>query len=139
MAVRGLSASNRASTSRLKPIAALRAATMQTAIQPTCAHENGCSRHASSAPVNANGSAKTEWLKRTNERYVVSLDIGIWDLTIEPPHRTWLDPAHQVFFHIVRAVGDAHRNQRRALARFDAPEFLAETERARPRQRGAFE
>ena len=67
-AVRGLSASKRASTSRLNPIAALRAATMQTTTQPTCAHANGCSRHASSAPVNANGSAKTEWLKRTKER-----------------------------------------------------------------------
>ena len=68
IAVRGLSASNRASTSRLNPIAALRAPTMQTTIQPTCAQENGCSRHASSAPVSANGSANTEWLKRTNER-----------------------------------------------------------------------
>ena len=27
-----------------------------------------CSRHASSAPVSANGSANTEWLKRTNDR-----------------------------------------------------------------------
>ena len=68
IAVRGLSASKRASTARLKPIAALRALTMQTTIQPTCVHENGCVRHASSAPVSANGSANTEWLKRTNER-----------------------------------------------------------------------
>jgi hypothetical protein len=66
--VRGLSASNRASTSRLNPIAALRAPTMQTTIQPTCAHEKGWSRHASSAPVSANGRANTEWLKRTNDR-----------------------------------------------------------------------
>ena len=29
---------------------------------------NGCVRQASSAPVSANGSANTEWLKRTNER-----------------------------------------------------------------------
>ena len=42
IAVRGLSASKRASTRRLNPIAALRAATMQTTIQPTCAQENGC-------------------------------------------------------------------------------------------------
>ena len=66
--VRGFSASNRASTRRLNPIAALRALTMQTTIQSTCDQENGCSRHASSAPVSANGSANTEWLKRTNER-----------------------------------------------------------------------
>ena len=68
MAVRGLSASKRTSTARLKPIAALRALTMQRVIQPTCAPENGAVRHASSAPVSANGSANTEWLKRTNDR-----------------------------------------------------------------------
>ena len=49
-------------------MAALRALTMQTTIQPICAHANGVVRHASSAPVSANGSANTEWLKRTNER-----------------------------------------------------------------------
>src|SRR5688572_27821064 len=70
IAVRGLSASNRASTSRLNPIAALRALTIQTTIQPICDQAKGYSRQASSAPVNANGSANTEWLKRTNERYV---------------------------------------------------------------------
>src|SRR5687767_7259161 len=68
IAVRGLSASNLASTSRLKPIAALRALTIQTAIQNTCDHRKPVTRQASNAPVNANGSAKTEWLKRTNER-----------------------------------------------------------------------
>jgi hypothetical protein len=52
----------------LNPIAALRALTMQTTIQTTCSHENGAVRHASSAPINANGSAKTEWLNRMNER-----------------------------------------------------------------------
>ena len=66
--MRGLSASKRASTSRLNPIAALRALTMQTTIHATCDQENGCLRQASSAPVSANGSANTEWLKRTNER-----------------------------------------------------------------------
>jgi hypothetical protein len=68
IAVRGLSASHRASTRRLKPMAALRALTMQTTIQTTCVQENGSVRHASSAPVSANGSANTEWLKRTNEK-----------------------------------------------------------------------
>jgi hypothetical protein len=68
IAVLGLSASKRASTRRLKPIAALRALTMQTIIHATCIHENGRSRQASNAPVNANGSANTEWLNRTNER-----------------------------------------------------------------------
>ncbi len=66
--VRGLRASIRASTRRLKPIAADRAATIATMTQKTCDQRNGASRHASSAPVSANGSAKTEWLKRTNDR-----------------------------------------------------------------------
>ena len=68
MAVRGLPASNRASTNRLKAIAALRAATIATMIHATCCQPTGWCRAASSAPVNANGSAKTEWLKRTRER-----------------------------------------------------------------------
>ncbi len=67
IAVRGLRASNAASTSRLKPMAALRAATMQ----PTIQHDaHPAERHepdASSAPASANGSANTEWLKRTND------------------------------------------------------------------------
>ena len=67
-AVRGLPASNRASTSRLKPIAALRAETMQTRIQPSAAQSSGRPHAASSAPVSANGSANTVWLMRTNER-----------------------------------------------------------------------
>jgi hypothetical protein len=41
-------------------MAALRALTMQTTIQSTCHQLNGSVRHASSAPVNANGSANTE-------------------------------------------------------------------------------
>ena len=49
--------SHRASTSRLKPIAALRALTMQTTIHPTCVHENGCTRQASSAPVTSTMSS----------------------------------------------------------------------------------
>jgi hypothetical protein len=39
--VRGLRASCCASAIRLKPMAALRALTMQTTIQATCDHENG--------------------------------------------------------------------------------------------------
>src|SRR5687768_4178640 len=73
IAVRGFNASNLASTNRLNPIAALRALTMQTTIHPTWLQENGWSRHASSAPVSANGSANTEWLKRMKERYVANL------------------------------------------------------------------
>src|SRR5688572_12216642 len=76
MAVRGFNASHRASTRRLNPMAALRAPTMQTTIHPTWLQENGRSRHASSAPVMANGRANTEWLKRTNDRYVASLCIA---------------------------------------------------------------
>jgi hypothetical protein len=60
IAVRGLRPSIFASTRRLNAIAALRALTMHTTIQSTCHHENGCSRHASSAPVRANGNANTE-------------------------------------------------------------------------------
>src|SRR5687768_7052896 len=71
--VLGFAASNLASTRRLNPIAALRALTMQTTIQSTCDQEKGCSRQASNAPVSANGSAKTEWLNRTNDKYVRSL------------------------------------------------------------------
>ena len=58
----------RASTSRLKPIAALRADTIATITQAICRHSKGAVRHASRAPVSANGSANTEWLKRMNER-----------------------------------------------------------------------
>ncbi len=71
-AVRGLSASQRASASRLNPIAALRAATIATTIQsrrqPIAFSDHSPVRlSASSAPVSANGSAKTLWLNRTNE------------------------------------------------------------------------
>ncbi len=65
--VRGLRLSNSASTSRLKPMAALRAATMQATIQTTRIHSKPTYRAARSAPTSANGSAKTEWLKRTND------------------------------------------------------------------------
>jgi hypothetical protein len=41
MDVRGFSASCLASTSRLKPMAALRALTMQTITQAICVQENG--------------------------------------------------------------------------------------------------
>ena len=66
-AVRGLSASMRASARRLKPIAALRAATIATTIHPTVCQVSGTRRAASSAPAKANGSANTEWPKRTND------------------------------------------------------------------------
>src|SRR5258708_4543694 len=79
-AVRGFRASIRASTRRLNPIAALRAATIATTTQkrgrtpfPRFAMEKAYgpfSFRASSAPARANGSAKTEWLTRTNEAYV---------------------------------------------------------------------
>src|SRR5262249_34810941 len=66
--VLGLRASNRASTSRLKPMAADRAETIATTIQKTADQVIGACRPASSAPAKAKGSAKTEWLKRTNDR-----------------------------------------------------------------------
>ena len=49
-------------------MAALRAVTIASTIHPTCAHGSIRPRVANRAPVNANGSAKTEWLKRTKER-----------------------------------------------------------------------
>jgi hypothetical protein len=67
IAVRGFFASYAASTSRLNPIAALRAATIATTIHPTRDQLSGVCRDASRAPVSANGSAKTLWLKRMNE------------------------------------------------------------------------
>jgi hypothetical protein len=67
-AVRGFKASNLASTRRLNPIAALRADTIATRIQATVPHPIGARREANSAPASANGSAKTVWLKRTNDR-----------------------------------------------------------------------
>ena len=67
IAVRGFSASIRASTIRLNPIAALRAATIATRIQPTVGHATATCREASNAPASANGSANTEWLNLTNE------------------------------------------------------------------------
>ena len=70
--VRGFRASCAASASRLNPIAALLAATIATMIHPTrivteCPVQSPSRCSASSAPVSANGSANTEWLKRTNE------------------------------------------------------------------------
>ncbi len=49
-------------------MAALRAATIASRIQPTVAHVTIECRAASSVPASANGSANTEWLKRTKER-----------------------------------------------------------------------
>ncbi len=60
LAVRGFSASSRASASRLKPIAALRAATIATRIHTPTPHVSGVRRAASKAPASANGRAKTE-------------------------------------------------------------------------------
>src|SRR5258708_21014834 len=72
IAVRGLFASYRASTSRLKPIAAPRAATIATTIQTTrhatSRPDKGRSWRASSDPVQAKGSAKTLWLNLTNDK-----------------------------------------------------------------------
>ena len=59
-AVLGLSASNRASTSRLNPIAAVRAVTIAATIHRTRGHVTGVCCAASNAPTRANGSANTE-------------------------------------------------------------------------------
>ncbi len=65
VAVRGLSASKFASTNRLKPIAALRAATIATTIHSARTAISALSPEAflliaSRAPVSANGNANTE-------------------------------------------------------------------------------
>ena len=49
-------------------MAADRAATIATTIQPMAGHVTGDCRAASSAPASANGSANTEWLNRMNDR-----------------------------------------------------------------------
>ena len=49
-------------------MAALRAATIATRIQRTAVQVTCTRSAASSAPASANGSANTEWLKRTNDR-----------------------------------------------------------------------
>ena len=49
-------------------MAALRAVTIASRIQPTVAHVTIECRAASRVPASANGSANTEWLKRTNDR-----------------------------------------------------------------------
>ena len=52
---------------RLKAIAALRAVTIASTIQTMRHRRDRPFGAASSAPTSANGSAKTEWLKRMNE------------------------------------------------------------------------
>ena len=49
-------------------MAALRAATIATRTQPIDPHVTLAWRDASNAPASANGSANTEWLKRTKDR-----------------------------------------------------------------------
>ena len=77
MAVLGFRASNRASTIRLKPMAAVRAVTMAATIQPIRVQVSGATLAASTAPARAKGSAKTVWLNRMNEAYVRSRD-SMW-------------------------------------------------------------
>ena len=62
-AVRGFSASMRASLMRLRPMAALRAPTMARQIQPIWAPVGGwpLARDARVAPIRAKGKAKTVW------------------------------------------------------------------------------
>src|SRR5438132_4738313 len=116
-AVRGFDASNRASTSLLNPIAAERAVTMHATIQPACDMVTGCALDASSAPVSANGSANTEWLKRTNDKYTRMRSIMALACRtragprhvarrtshvalLYPPDLIRLNPRHEIFFHI---------------------------------------
>ena len=70
--VRGFIASQRASASRLNPIAADRAVIIAPMIHATRVQVSGDSRAASSAPTSANGKANTEWLTRTNDAHVDS-------------------------------------------------------------------
>ena len=109
MAVRGLSASKRASTARLKPMAALRALTMQTTIQPTCAHENG---------VGAPRQQRAGERERQREHRVAEADER--QVGGESGHAVCGEPGrhprdvgrgdagHQVFFHVPHAGRQAH-------------------------------
>ena len=66
-AVRGFAASNRASTNRLNPMAAVRAATMAATIHATRVMVIGACRAARRAPTRANGRANTECPNRTKD------------------------------------------------------------------------
>jgi len=66
-AVRGFNASNRASTNRLNPMAAVRAVTMAATIHRTRVTVRGVCRAANRAPTRANGRANTECPIRTKE------------------------------------------------------------------------
>src|SRR5262245_21311090 len=105
-------------------MAALRAPTMATTIQSTCHHQNGCVRHASSAPVSANGSANTEWLKRTNERDVRTLVVVV----VDTRHGIRRDTGREVFFHVVYPFRHTYGNQRRTLAGLEAAVLRIEPE-----------
>ena len=120
IAVRGLSASNRASTRRLKPIAALRALTMHTTI-----HADLRPRERLLAP----GQQRAGQRKRQREHRVAEADER--EIGRELVHGSastpatiavGLDAGHQVFFHIGHVVRHADGDERRALARFDAAE-----------------
>src|SRR5512145_2252351 len=64
-AVRGLSASKCLSAKRLKPIAAVRAATIATRIQESAGNVTGCFGQANASEDIAKGSANTVCEKRT--------------------------------------------------------------------------
>ena len=135
----------RASTSRLKPIAALRAATIATRIHPTVAPRRPATcRAASSAPASANGSANTEWLKRTNDSVGAQAVQAVQGSDSRFRFRTRLSrfspaqsgsdrsPPHQIFFHIVDVpAGSATASSRARLARLDRAVVVVEAERAR--------
>src|SRR4051812_7241219 len=155
IAVRGFFASHRASTSRLNPIAALRAATIATMTQTARRTISGlvvavrCT--ASSAPVSANGSANTLWLKRTNERYVRSrvtvaalrLNPGVqhtasfFSSGVEPSNGRGLNAGQQVFFHIPHGRRQLDGEELRALAGLDRTQLRREAKRTRAGQRRA--
>ena len=100
MAVRGLRASIRASTTRLKPMAALRAAIMHATIHTTRDQSKPLARMPSNPPTSANGSANTEWLKRTNDPYVRRRDS--MKTSGDPADCSRGHAADEVFFHIAR-------------------------------------
>ena len=92
IAVRGFSASNRASTRRLNPIAALRALTMATMIHTTCDQVTG---------VHARGQQRARQRKRQREHRVAEAD--------ERRH-VWIRPS----------ITSSSTSSRRARARSDA-------------------
>ena len=128
-AVRGFKASSRASTRRLKPMAALRAAIMATMIQPRLAivigtrprRQKDTRESERKRKYRVTGSART-----TGRRACDSCS------SLNPSHLLGMDSRHEVFFHIVNPRRNVDCEQPGAFAGFDSPVVGVESERTAP-------